>query len=75
MIIVYCLLYLLIGFICSTIMVVWYKYKTIYCALDDTVKCVCIATTLLWFIIFPFFIIFEIVSWWVDFIEDLMNRS
>lgn len=74
--IICCLLYLLIGFICSSIMLIYfYKESGYYCFTDENCKLASALCVLLWVIIFPVFIFYVIVSWWVDFIEDFLRSK
>lgn len=71
-----CLLYLLIGLICSTIMLIYfYKSEGCYCCIKEECKLVSALCVLFWFIIFPVFIFFVIVSWWFAFIEDFLRSK
>lgn len=72
--IICCLLYLLVGFICSFIMLFFsYKERGCWCYIDEDVKVISALAVLFWFIIFPVFIFYKIVSWWCDFIEDFLR--
>lgn len=71
-----CLLYLLIGFICSTIMLLFsYKNKGAYNYISVEMKVVSSLCILFWFIIFPLFIFYKIVSWWFDIVEDYLRSK
>lgn len=70
------LLYLLIGFICSTIMLIYfYKKRDCYCYIDEECKIVSALCIVFWFIIFPLFVLYTIISWWVDFVEDYLRSK
>lgn len=74
--IICCLLYLLIGFICSTIMLLFsYKNKDEYDYISVEMKVISSLCVLFWFIIFPLFILFSIISRWVNFIEDYLRSK
>lgn len=74
--IICCLLYLLIGFICSTIMLLFsYKNKGEYDYISVEMKVISSLCVLFWFIIFPLFILFSIISWWFDFVEDYLRSK
>lgn len=74
--IICCLLYLLIGFICSSIMLIYfYKKSSYYYCIDEECKLVSALCVLFWGIIFPIFIFYIIISWWVDFIEDFLRSK
>lgn len=68
-----CLLYLLIGLICSTIMLIWFYKEGGYIGEDCKIfSALCV---LFWFIIFPIFIVFKIISWWADFVEKFLRSK
>ena len=71
-----CLLYLLIGLICSTIMLIFSdKNKGVYDYISVEMKVVSSLCILFWFIIFPLFIFYKIVSWWFDIVEDYLRSK
>lgn len=71
-----CLLYLLIGLICSTIMLLFsYKNKGEYDYISVEMKVISSICVLFWFIIFPLFIFYKIVSWWFDIVEDYLRSK
>lgn len=71
-----CLLYLLIGLICSTIMLLFsHKNKGAYDYISVEMKVVSALCILFWFIIFPLFIFYKIVSWWFDIVEDYLRSK
>jgi hypothetical protein len=74
--IICCLLYLLIGLICSTIMLLLsYKNKGVYDYISVEMKVISSLCILFWFIIFPLFIFYKIASWWFDFVENYLRSK
>jgi hypothetical protein len=71
-----CLLYILIGLICSTIMLLFsYKNKGEYDYISVEMKVISSICVLFWFIIFPLFIFYKLVSWWFDIVEDYLRSK